>query len=116
MTETPRPSDDSAATLLAEASQRLTERFSPLRVLVFGSYARGTAGPDSDLDLLLVMSEVGDPRAVAIEARRVLADLPVPKDVIVTTPEEVERRRDSPWHVVGTAVREGRVLYERASV
>jgi hypothetical protein len=45
--------------------------------------------------------------------RRVLADLPVPKDVVVTTPEEVTRRAHSTWHVVGMALREGRFAYRK---
>jgi predicted nucleotidyltransferase len=93
--------------------QRLVSAFDPLRIIVFGSYARGEARPGSDLDLLVVLPEADDKRAAAIAMRRVLADLPVPKDVVVTTPEEVARRAHSTWHVVGMALREGRVAYQK---
>lgn len=73
----------------------------------------GQARPDSDIDLLVVLSQVRDKRQAAIEIRRLLADLSVCKDIIVTMPEEIKRR----GHLVGTvlrpALREGKVLYER---
>ncbi len=65
------------------------------------------------MDLLVVMRNVADKRKAAVEIRRLLADMPVSKDIIVATPEEIARR----GHVVGTvlhaALREGTVLYER---
>ncbi len=65
------------------------------------------------MDLLVVLGTVSDKRRAAIEIRRVLGDLPVSKDIIVTTPDEIASR----GHVVGTvlnaALREGKVVYER---
>ena len=68
----------------------------------------------SDVDLLVVMPEVSHKRDVTLEMRRALNDLPVAKDVVVTTPDEIERR----GHLVGTvlkpALEEGKVVYARA--
>ena len=93
--------------------QRIVERFHPLRVILFGSHARGDAGPDSDVDLLVVFPHVDNKRDAAVAIRRILADLPVPKDIIVTDPDEIARR----GHVIGTllhpALREGKTLYEQ---
>ena len=93
--------------------ERIVNGFHPLRVVLFGSYARGEAGPDSDIDLLVVLPHVSDKRKVAVQIRRALTDIPAPKDIIVTSPEEIARR----GHIVGTvlrpALREGKVLYER---
>ncbi len=93
---------------------RIVGRFQPSRVVLFGSQARGVADEWSDVDLLVVMGDVPDKRRAAVEIRRSLGDLPVSKDIVVTTPEEIRRR----GHVVGTvlhaALREGRVLYERS--
>ena len=93
--------------------ERIVKGFRPLRVVLFGSHARGEAGPDSDIDLLVVLPHVSDKRKAAVEIRRALTDVPASKDIIVTTPEEIARR----GHIVGTvlrpALREGKVLYER---
>jgi predicted nucleotidyltransferase len=101
----------------AESIQVMTERivrdFHPLRLILFCSYARGDAGPGSDIDLLVILPHVADKRRAAVKIRRALADLPICKDIIVTTPEEVARC----GHLVGTVLRpalqEGKVLYER---
>ncbi|MBI3951928.1 MAG: nucleotidyltransferase domain-containing protein [Acidobacteria bacterium] len=92
---------------------RIVRDFHPVRILLFGSHARGDAGPESDVDLLVVLSEVPDKRQAAIQIRRVLADFPVCKDVIVTMPEEIARRGDLVGTVLRPALREGIVLYER---
>ncbi len=96
-----------------EMVERIVERFHPLRIILFGSYARAQARWDSDVDLLVVLSEVQDKRRVTVEIRRALADLPVAKDIIVTTPDEIERRGDLVGTVLRPTLREGRVLYER---
>ena len=76
----------SAAETIPLLTERIIAHCDPLRIILFGSYARGEAGPDSDVDLLVVLPEVADKRQAAIEIRRKLADLPVGKDIIVTTP------------------------------
>jgi len=94
-------------------TSRIVREFRPLRIILFGSHARGEAAADSDVDLLVVLPDPTDRRQAAIAIRRVLSDFLVPKDIIVTTPEEIQRR----GHLVGTvlrpALREGRLLYER---
>ncbi len=100
--------------ILSTVLERLVSRFQPLRIIVFGSRARGDAKPDSDIDLLVVMPTVEDKRRAAVEMRRELDDLPIGKDIVVTTPEEISRR----GHLVGTilrpALREGKIIFERA--
>ena len=99
--------------IISTMVDRIVGRFQPSRVVLFGSQARGTAGEWSDVDLLVVMRDVPDKRRAAVEIRRSLGDLPISKDIVVTTPEEVTHR----GHVVGTllhaALSEGTVLYER---
>ena len=96
------------------ALDRIVPGADPLRVVVFGSVARGEAVPGSDLDLLVVMPDGTDRREARRALRWMLNDLDVPKDVVVTTPEHARSRRDSGWHIVGTALREGETVYERA--
>ncbi|MBA3424615.1 MAG: nucleotidyltransferase domain-containing protein [Rubrobacter sp.] len=100
---------------LPSVVERIVERFDPVRVILFGSRARGDAGPHSDVDLLVVMPDgIDDERRVTVEIRRLLRDMPAAKDIVVTTPEEIERRGDLVGTVLRPALREGKILYERA--
>ncbi len=93
--------------------RRIVERFHPDRVILFGSHARGAAGPDSDVDLLVVMPVTGSKRAKQLEVRLAVHEFKLPKDIIVTTPEDFEWRKEIPGTVERPAAREGRVIYER---
>ncbi len=101
---------------IPSAVERVVERFDPLKLILFGSLARGEPNYDSDMDLLVVFEhvELENKRNLAVEIHRALADVPVPVDIVVTDVDEIERR----GHIVGTvlrpALREGKVLYERS--
>ncbi|MDX9708015.1 MAG: nucleotidyltransferase domain-containing protein [Trichloromonas sp.] len=99
--------------VIAEAVRRIVEGFAPEQIILFGSHARGTAGPDSDADLLVVMPVSGSKRRKAVEIDLALAEIGMPKDVIVVTPEEVERYRNVVGTIIYPAMREGKVLYDR---
>ena len=103
----------STEAVIDEMSRRIIARFDPLRIILFGSHARGEAGPLSDVDLLVVFPDPTDKRRAAVEIMRSLGDLSVSKDVVVTTPEEIARRGDLVGTVQRPALREGKVLYER---
>jgi len=90
---------------------RIVEQFHPLRVIVFGSQGRGTATATSDVDLLVVLPDVPDKRRAAVEIRRALGDLPISKDIVVTTPNEIARRGNLVGSVLCAALHEGKVLY-----
>ena len=92
---------------------RLVDRFDPDQIILFGSQARGTAGPGSDVDLLVVMPFSGSKRAKQLEMRVALHDIAVAKDIILATPDEVARRRDIVGTIIRPALREGKVLYAR---
>jgi excisionase family DNA binding protein len=93
---------------------RIVHLVDPVRIILFGSRARGDARVDSDYDLLVVMDEIKDRRATRIAVRRALDDLPISKDIVVATSEAVDGRLGRPWGVLHWALREGRTLYERA--
>lgn len=103
-----------AADYIPILTDRIVHQFDPLRIILFGSHARGDAQAQSDVDLLVVMPTVEDKRKATIEIRRALADLPVSKDIIVSTPEEIRRRGNSVGSVLRPALKEGKVLYERS--
>ena len=94
-------------------AERIVRDYDPVKIILFGSHARGEAGPESDIDLLVVLPEVANTHQAAVARRRLLTDLPVPKHIVVTTPEEIARRRDLVGTMLRPALREGRVLYER---
>jgi predicted nucleotidyltransferase len=99
---------------LSEAVERIARQFDPLRIILFGSWARGQARPDSDLDLLVVLSRVDNKRQAAIRIGNALSDLPVSKDIVVTTPDEIAARGDVIGQVLRPALREGKIVYEHA--
>jgi predicted nucleotidyltransferase len=101
------------ADLIQIMTDRIVRGFHPLQLILFGSHARGDVRPKSDIDLLVVLSQVANKRLAVVEIRRALADLPVCKDIVVTTPEEITRRGDLVGTVLRSALREGKVLYER---
>jgi predicted nucleotidyltransferase len=88
----------------------------PERIILFGSRARGDARPDSDLDPLIVQAKQpwGSRWQELRRFRQGLRRFPVAKDLLLFRPAEFEFWRDSLNHVVGRAVREGQVLYERS--
>jgi predicted nucleotidyltransferase len=92
---------------------RLVDRFDPDQIILFGSQARGTAAPGSDVDLLVIMPVSGSKRAKQLEMRVALHDIAVAKDIILATPDEVARRRDIVGTIIRPALREGKVLYAR---
>ena len=93
--------------------KRLVRHFNPDQIILFGSHARGTARPDSDIDLLVVLPLSGSKRAKQVEMRVALHNIRVPKDIIVATPEEIMRRRNIVGTIIKPALQEGKVLYER---
>ena len=99
--------------VIAEMVRRIVEKFDPQQVILFGSHARGAAGPDSDVDLLVVMPIRGSRRQQQVAIRTALSGMGLAKDVLVVTSEEVEQYRDQVGTVIRPALREGKVLYER---
>jgi len=84
-------------------------------VVLFGSYAKGNARDDSDVDLL-VIAESDLPRFKRSRGLyRLFRPYPFAMDLIVYTPEEVEKGKASPVSFVSRALREGEVVYVRGS-
>ena len=114
MTATGRERAADIDAVVATMVQRLSNQFDPDRVILFGSRARGDAREWSDVDLLVVMPDGTDRREAAVDMGVALGDLPVAKDIVVTTPSDIEQRGDVIGTVLRPALREGTVLYERA--
>ena len=94
---------------------RVADRFGPERIVLFGSLGRGEAGPDSDIDLLVVFRDAVARRSTAVALRLAIADIPAPVDFVVTDLDEIDRRGGIAGPALGTALREGKVVYRRGA-
>ena len=90
--------------------QRIVEVAKPETIILFGSAARGSMGANSDVDLLVVKAGVNRLDLMG-EIYRNLHGVGEPVDIIVATPEDVERYRNSHSLVFAPALKEGRVVY-----
>jgi uncharacterized protein len=104
-----------AAKLIQTMVERIVERFGPEKIILFGSHARGDSTADSDADLLIVMDVNGSKRQQAVQIDLALEGIPLPADILVVTPREIEQYRDCIGSIIREALREGRILYDRAA-
>ncbi|PYQ74302.1 MAG: nucleotidyltransferase domain-containing protein [Acidobacteria bacterium] len=91
--------------------RRIVEIARPDRIILFGSAARGDMGPDSDIDLLVVKTDVEHRGHLAQEIYLHLPSVDIPVDVVVVTPEDIERFKDRVGTVIRPAMRDGREIY-----
>lgn len=99
---------------LDRAVEILAREMKPRKIVLFGSTARGEAGPDSDVDLLVVMDRFDSRFAQMNKASALLARLKIDADVLVYSEAEVEEWGGVVNHVLNEALLEGRVLYAAA--
>jgi predicted nucleotidyltransferase len=100
---------------IQEMVRRIVVQFAPEKIVLFGSHARGHAGPDSDVDLLVIKPVTGSRRQERLAMRVALRGMGVAKDILLVTPEEVETSRELPGTLIRSALREGKVLYEQSA-
>ncbi|WP_420640893.1 nucleotidyltransferase domain-containing protein [Candidatus Leptofilum sp.] len=93
----------------------IVREYQPDKIILFGSWARGNATNESDIDLLIISDrEKNLPRYKrGLDIRILLSQFASPKDILFYTHDDVERWRDVPQTFVNTVLTEGRVLYER---
>jgi predicted nucleotidyltransferase len=104
------PSDEDP--VLTELVRRLVDVYHPLRIYLFGSTARGDAGPDSDYDVLLLVPDDAPPEQKDCDlAYRALRGLRIAKDILVWTRTEFDRRLHLKASLPSTVLREGKLLY-----
>jgi len=103
--------------LLHKMTTAIVNAADPEQVILFGFRARGDAGEDSDVDLLVIEAEPfgagRDRRVEAARLWRALAGIEVSADILVYSRDEANYWRDSLNHILARALREGKVLYER---
>jgi predicted nucleotidyltransferase len=92
---------------------RILKLYQPEKIILFGSYANGTAVENSDLDLFLVKDTIESPVERSAMIRNALRDFLQPMDILVYTPEEVEKDKDRKFSFVHEVLKSGKVLYAR---
>jgi len=93
-------------------SDAIAREFEPERIILFGSHARGEAGRDSDVDILVIMPHRGHPVYKAVEIRR-RVDCSFALDLLVRSPREIERRLGMNDWFIREIVDQGKVMYGR---
>lgn len=99
---------------IAGMIDKIVTRLAPQSVILFGSYARGEATAESDVDLLVVLDQVPSHRTAAAAVYRTLTGRKIPVDVVVATPAQLARWRDVVGMIYRRALRDGIVAYARA--
>ena len=97
--------------ILSDIVRRVVEAAQPDKIVLFGSAARGEMGPDSDIDLLVIKGGKFNRWRLTTAIYRHLRGKGAPVDVVVVTPEDIERYGDSPYLVIQPALRDGKVVY-----
>ncbi len=90
----------------------IAERFSPQKIILFGSYVSGHPTPDSDLDLFLIMDTDLPSYKRAAPVRLLFQPAPCPMDIVVYTPAEVTYWNGTVNHIVTEVMRHGIIVYE----
>ena len=99
---------------IQQAVRILAEQVVVQRVILFGSYANGTAREDSDLDFLVIETGLTSRRAEMVRLRASLRPLGLPVDVMVADADQFEAWKDHPGTALFEAAQHGQVVYERA--
>ena len=95
--------------------ERLVAAFDPVKIVLFGSVAAGTDGPDSDIDLLVVLDDAPRDarRRIMVEMRRATRGIAAPHDLLVTSSADLDRLGGCPGATEYEPVAHGLTVYER---
>lgn len=98
-------------TVIDKLVDEVVKKVNPLRIILFGSIARGEAGKHSDIDLLVVVPEGVHRRRTAQKLYREITGLGVPFDIVVATSKDLDDHKDNRGLIYRTALKEGREIY-----
>jgi predicted nucleotidyltransferase len=91
----------------------IVNKYSPDKIVLFGSYAKGNSGINSDVDLLVIMDTKQSTWDLAVEISLAVKHT-FPMDIIVRTPQEIARRLQYGDAFITSIMENGKILYERA--
>ena len=97
--------------LIREIKDRIVGTVHPDKIIIFGSYAYGKPTKDSDLDLLVIMPSDEPMHKRVLPIRKLLRDFHIPKDIIVYTPDEVEKWKNVTNAFITSIMKKGKVIY-----
>ena len=97
------------------AVKKIREVCEPIKIILFGSFARGEQTEHSDLDLLIIVESVGDIIEETARLRKSLDCLDMAIDIALTSEERYRSRKNSFGHLYFTAEKDGKVLYDQAA-
>ena len=97
--------------IINEAVRRIVDKFHPERIILFGSYARGTADDKSDIDLLVICPLTKKRIKLMCEMDKALEGLRLPRDIVVISPKEFGLEKKIPGTIARYAWTEGKSLY-----
>ncbi len=97
--------------VIQEIKNRIVSAVHPEKIILFGSYAYGIPTKDSDLDLLVIMPSDEPMHKRVLQIRKLLRDFRVPKDIIVYTPQEVEKWKNVTNAFITSIIKKGKVIY-----
>lgn len=99
---------------LPVAVSRIAARIQSIKIILFGSYAHGNPTPDSDVDLLVIVDSEASPRERSWAVSRLLLPRPFPVDILVKTPQEIQKALDEGDFFIQEIINQGIVLYDRS--
>lgn len=97
---------------IKQAVQKIVSVAKPRKVILFGSYARGEATEDSDLDLLVIKSRISRKGLERVTYRNALGSIGVGVDILVYSPRQIAEKASWCSSPIYWALREGKVLYD----
>ena len=97
-----------------EVVSRIASKFNPDKIILFGSYANGTQNEDSDLDLLIVQDSDLPLQKRGLDIRLALIGTKIPMDILFYTKSEFEQEKSSDFSFLHSAIKNSKILYERA--
>lgn len=100
---------------LQEITDKIVRQFEPEKIILFGSYAWGNPSPDSDVDLFIIKKTDRSTREVAREIDNSLWGIVMPIDIVVYTPENVDRRLQLGDFFIKDILHKGKILYSSVS-
>ena len=98
---------------LENVIERIVQALNPEKIILFGSYAYGDPGIDSDIDLLIIMKSEERPAIRSAQVSKLIRPRPFPMDILVRTPDEIDKRLKIGDRFIEEIISRGRILYDR---